>query len=191
VTLAFVGVWLVAILIWCILFRYSTRLLADVRNGVWSEPLIKQVIVRYDNCKKLDLMVHNVDVFVEKIIENDKKCGFTIRQWGLIANSLEYVALLAGIASLLTEYQQSKQAGFIAILILGAILILHELAHLWSKKMILRTLIVELADYLENSTEIREQACVISKLHGESANEFAKLRKNYKKIQESVHMHTI
>lgn len=204
----FVILWITAMVIWCTLFNYYSQLIRDVRCGEYKKPLIKQIVIRYDNCKKLNININNIDVFVEKIIDNYEVCGLSIINWEIVAGILEYIIVILGTghivgiffsiqergewiysihyslsAASLNDYTVIDIAGVIFVII--AVIAVCILRKVWENKRFIRTLIVEIADYLENSGGLRvpSTCCAATKLKGSSASDFERLRKSYKRIQ--------
>ena len=174
----FVILWITAMVIWCTLFNYYSQLIRDVRCGEYKKPLIKQIVIRYDNCKKLNININNIDVFVEKIIDNYEVCGLSIINWEIVAGILEYIIVILGTGHIvgiffsiqergewiysihyslsavsLKDYTVIDIAGVIFVII--AVIAVCILRKVWENKRFIRTLIVEIADYLENSGGLR------------------------------------
>lgn len=73
-------------------------------------PVIRKAVDKYDDCCKLEIAVNNTEVFVEKIIENEKICGLRMKAWQRIAGMVKYGIALLGIFSavLLKEIQMKS-----------------------------------------------------------------------------------
>ena len=61
--------------------------------------MIRKAVDKYDDCCKLEIAVNNTEVFVEKIIENEKICGLRMKAWQRIAGMVKYGIALLGIFS--------------------------------------------------------------------------------------------
>ena len=60
---------------WLFLFKNCYEMIQDIRSGTRKVPVIRKAVDKYDDCCKLEIAVNNTEVFVEKIIENEKICG--------------------------------------------------------------------------------------------------------------------
>ena len=104
---------------------------------------------------------------------------FSIQERGEWIYSIHYSLS----ATSLKDYTVIDIAGVIFVII--AVIAVCILRKVWENKRFIRTLIVEIADYLENSGGLRvpSTCCTATKLKGSSASDFERLRKSYKRIQ--------
>ena len=72
-------VFMAGMAIWLFLFKNCYEMIQDIRSGTRKVPVIRKAVDKYDDCCKLEIAVNNTEVFVEKIIENEKICG--LREW--------------------------------------------------------------------------------------------------------------
>jgi hypothetical protein len=179
---------LIGMFAWLTIFRKYYSLINDVRRGNYKKPLIKQIVLKYDNCKKLEITINNVNAFVEKLIANYKVMGLRFTAWRRLAKCLEYFIIMIGI---ITSFimRDSTDAIYICIGITAlctiALILMERMTDMES---VHRTLIAETVDYLENTGAhrnlIKEQYS--GKLTKEAANEFDKLNKSYEKIEAAT-----
>lgn len=152
-----------------------------------NNPLIKQIRLKYDNCKKLDISINNVNVFVEKSIENYRFCGFSLNGLNNISKEMAYICFALGIINAIIFREDFSAVIFglgIALLSSIAIKLLEQIVDTENQK---RTVIVELVDYLDNSTVHRESMkdMAVKRFSREASNEFNKLNKSFEKIESS------
>ena len=173
--------------VWLMLFRSYMALLADIRHGTYKTPLIKQIVLKYSNCKKLDISINNVNVFVEKIVDNYKIGRLRFDELIRVGKGLEYFIIMIGILSAFILRNSFDAANIcVAVAALSA-MALHLMDKVTNPAELSRMIIVETVDYLENTGEhrytVREQ--YEQKLTKEAASEFEKLNKSYDKIEAS------
>ena len=178
-------IWLLLTSVWVVLFQYCYRMIQDIRSGEYRIPLIRQVIVKYDDCRKLDIDINNVGIFVEKTLKKYKLCGLSMDVWVKCAHMSECIMPLAGTACILLDilmhivenvsmdgglggvlvqawgYVQGGQhvLGREYVLIVEVLLftvILHMLELLWQKKIPIIIVISELTEYLESCGEDKQ-----------------------------------
>lgn len=92
-------VFMAGMAIWLFLFKNCYEMIQDIRSGTRKVPVIRKAVDKYDDCCKLEIAVNNTEVFVEKIIENEKICGLRMKAWQRIAGMVKYGIALLGIFS--------------------------------------------------------------------------------------------
>lgn len=92
-------VFIAGMAIWLFLFKNCYEMIQDIRSGTRKVPVIRKAVDKYDDCCKLEIAVNNTEVFVEKIIENEKICGLRMKAWQRIAGMVKYGIALLGIFS--------------------------------------------------------------------------------------------
>ena len=152
-----------------------------------SNSLIKQIRLKYDNCRKLDISINNVDVFVEKALDNYRFCGFSLNGLNSISKEMEYICISLGIINALAFRDDFSAVIFglgIAALSSIAIKILEQIVDSDNQK---RAVIVELVDYLDNTTVHRESMKdeAVKHFSREASTEFNKLNKSFEKIESN------
>ena len=157
-----------------------------------SNSLVKQIRLKYDNCRKLNISINNVDVFVEKSLENYRFCGFSLNGLNNISKEMEYICISLGVINALAFRNDFSAVIFglgIATLSAIAIKLLEQIVDADNLK---RSVIVELVDYLDNTTVHREamkddavKDNAVKHFSREASTEFNKLNKSFDKIQSS------
>lgn len=152
-----------------------------------NNPLIKQIRLKYENCKKLDISINNVNVFVEKAIENYRFCGFSLNGLNNISKEMEYICISLGIIDAIAFREDFSAVTFglgIAVLSAIAIKLLEQIVDTDNQK---RTVIVELVDYLDNTSVHRESMkdMAVKRFSREASSEFNKLNKSFEKIESN------
>ena len=159
-----------------------------------SNSLVKQIRLKYDNCRKLDISINNVNVFVEKSLENYKFCGFSLNGFNNISKEMEYICISLGIINALAFRTDITAVIFglgIATLSAIAIRLLEQIVDSDNQK---RAVIVELVDYLDNTnTTVHREAMkdnavkdnAVKHFSREASTEFNKLNKSFDKIQST------
>lgn len=170
---------------WLTLFRNYTALLGDIRHSTYKTPLMKQIVLKYDNCRKLEISIHNVNAFVEKLVENYKIGGLRFDEWQRVAKALEYFIIMLGILGAFL-FRNSFDAANICVAVAAlSAMALHLMDKFTDATGFNRMIVVETVDYLENTgahrVSVREQ--LSGKLTKEAATEFEKLNKSYEKIE--------
>ena len=170
--------------IWLSLFKYCCMMINDIRSGTRRVHVIRKVIQKYDDCRKLDISVNNVEVFVEKILESEKICGLRLKEWERLAGSFKYIIVLLGIFSGIILKGNADEIYICAAVAAMCCVALHFMDRLTDAKGYFKDTVVELVDYLENSGAVRSEAgkVMASKLKGKAASEFVKMNKRYEKI---------
>ena len=153
-----------------------------------SNSLVKQIRLKYDNCRKLDICINNVNVFVEKSLENYRFCGFSLNGFNNISKEMEYICISLGIINALAFRTDISAVIFglgIATLSAIAIKLLEQIVDADNLK---RAVIVELVDFLDNTTVHRDamKDNAVKHFSKEASTEFNKLNKSFDKIQSSA-----
>lgn len=172
---------------WLILYRRFAALIYDVRNGEYKTPLMKQIVIKYSNCTKLEITIHNVNAFVEKIIENYKEYGLRFAEWEKVAKAMEYLIVMLSVAAAFAMRTSLDELYICATVGLLSALALHLCGRLTDTRGVRRTLLAETVDYLENSGELLDYSLAVKpevkKLTGRAAAEFMKMSRRYERIQ--------
>ena len=160
-------VFMAGMAIWLFLFKNCYEMIQDIRSGTRKVPVIRKAVDKYDDCCKLEIAVNNTEVFVEKIIENEKICGLRMKAWQRIAGMVntDEVYICAAVAAM-------------------CCVSLHFMDCMADVDGYLKDTVVELVDYLENSGAVRSEAgkVMAAKLKGKAASEFMKMNRRYDKI---------
>lgn len=177
-------VFIAGITVWLLLFKICYEMIRDIRSGTRKVPVIRKVIDKYDDCKKLDIAVNNAEAFVEKIIENEKICGLRIKAWQRIAGTFKYIIALLGIFSGVFFRGNTDEVYICVAVAAMCCVALHFMGRLADVEGYLKDTVVELVDYLENSGAVRSEAgkVMAAKLKGKAASEFVKMNRRYEKI---------
>ena len=184
VVIMIVALFVGGMVVWLSLFGYCCMMINDIRSGTRRVHVIRKVIQKYDDCRKLDISVNNVEVFVEKILESEKICGLRLKEWERLAGSFKYIIVLLGIFSGIILKGNTDEI-YICVAVAAMCCVgLHFMDRLTDAKGYFKDTVVELVDYLENSGAVRSQAgkVMASKLKGKAASEFVKMNKRYEKI---------
>jgi len=159
-----------------------------------NNSLVKQIRLKYDNCRKLNININNVDVFVEKSLENYRFCGFSLNGLNNISKEMEYICISLGVLNALAFRNDFSAVIFglgIASLSAIAIRLLEQIVDADNQK---RAVIVELVDYLDNTnTTVHREAMkdnavkdnAVKHFSREASTEFNKLNKSFDKIQST------
>lgn len=175
---------------WLILFRNYSVALWDVRNASYKTPLIKTVILRYSDCRKLNINVNNVKVFVEKIVENSEIWGLRPDIWEKFARLMKYMTIMITIVTAFFV-RDNGDALYICVTVgVLSFLAIHMCAKLTDIARLREILVTETVDYLENSGEVigkvHKYKPTCSKLTGRAAAEFERMNRQYEKIQSGT-----
>lgn len=170
--------------VWLILFKMCCEMIHDIRSGTRKVHIIRKVVEKYDDCRKLEIAVNNVEAFVEKIIENEKICGLRIKAWRRLAGTFKYVIAMMGIFSGILLKGNTDEIYICAAVAAMCCVALHFMDRLTDVDGYLKDTVIELVDYLENSGAVRSQAgkVMAAKLKGKAASEFIKMNRRYEKI---------
>ena len=170
--------------IWLFLFKNCYEMIQDIRSGTRKVPVIRKAVDKYDDCCKLEIAVNNTEVFVEKIIENEKICGLRMKAWQRIAGMVKYVIALLGIFSAVLFKGNIDEVYICAAVAAMCCVSLHFMDCMADVDGYLKDTVVELVDYLENSGAVRSEAgkVMAAKLKGKAASEFMKMNRRYDKI---------
>lgn len=152
-----------------------------------ENPLIKQIRLKYDNCKKLDISINNVNAFVEKSMENYRICGLSLNGINNISKEMQYICVGLGIINAIVFRQDTSAIVFglgISLLSCIAIKLLEEIVDTDNQK---RSVVVELVDYLDNTSVHRDSMkdMAVKRFSKEASTEFNKLNKSFEKIESS------
>jgi len=150
-----------------------------------NNSLVKQIRLKYDNCRKLNISINNVNVFVEKALENYRFCGFSLNGLNRISKEMEYICISLGIINAILFRDNFSAVIFglgIAALSSIAIRLLDQIIDSENQK---RAVIVELVDYLDNTTVHRESMRdkAVKHFSRDASTEFNKLNKSFEKIE--------
>ena len=153
-----------------------------------NNSLVKQIRLKYDNCRKLDIRINNVNVFVEKAMENYRFCGFGLNGLNNISKEMEYICISLGIINAILFRNDFSAVIFglgIGTLSAIAIRLLDQLVDADNQR---RAVIVELVDFLDNTTVHREtmKDKAVKHFSREASTEFNKLNKSYEKIEAKI-----
>lgn len=174
-------------IVWILLYRSWFLLLEDVRRGEFKTPLIRQVIVKYNDCKKLDIKVKNVRVFVEKVTENNKICGLSAHFWEKTAKCAEYIIVMLATAAIFVMRRENDAVCVIAAVAALSAMALHLLGRITDTRQINKIIITDMVDFLENSGELPLNYTFFNakadRLTGKAYADFVKLNRCYQKIQ--------
>lgn len=170
--------------VWLLLFKICYEMICDIRSGTIKAQVIRKVVDKYDDCKKLDISVNNAEAFVEKIIENEKICGLRLKAWQRIAGTFKYIIALLGIFSGIIFRGNTDEVYICAAVAAMCCVSLHFTGRLTDVDGYLKDTVIELVDYLENSGAVRSEAgkVMAAKLKGKAASEFVKMNRRYEKI---------
>lgn len=189
VVTAIVMMFITGMAAWLVLYRNYSMMLADVRRSGFKTPLIKLIIKKYSDCRKLDICVRNAEAFVEKNIENNRICGLSYETLEKLARTIEYfIGMLAVVSAF---FMQSRPDEVYMCLTVGAVAVmaLHLFGRLADIQRLHRMLVTELVDYIENSGSLpqlnMEGTSKVSRLKGKAYTDFVKMNRSYEKIQAS------
>ncbi len=177
-------VFMAGMAVWLFLFKTCCEMIQDIRGGTRKVPVIRKVVGKYDDCRKLEIAVNNTEVFVEKIIENEKICGLRMKAWQRLAETVKYVIVLLGIFSGIFLKGNTDEIYICAAVAAMCCVSLHFMERMADVDGYLKDTVVELVDYLENSGAVRSEAgrVMAAKLKGKAASEFMKMNRRYDKI---------
>lgn len=177
-------VFLVGMALWLFLFRIGLHMLDDIRKGLYQSEINHKVVSKYDDCIKLEIPIHNVTVFVEKILENEKIHGLRLKEWERFAGSLRYIVALIGL--FFSFFMRENVDELYVCLAVAAMcfVALGCMDRLTDVKGYCKDTVTQLVDYLENSGQVRVQEgrVMAEKLKGRAASDFMKMNKWYDKI---------
>lgn len=171
---------------WLILFGSCRKILCDIRNGKHSTPLVKKMISKYVDCKKLDINVQNVRAFVEKMLDTERICGLNPKMLVSIGVGVKYLLIMTMIIGMFV-FKGNYDAAYV-VLTTGLItaLALHLCEKLTDYAGVHRRIVVEMVDFLENSGDVvlreRKYKPTCSKLTGRAAAEFEKMSRQYDRL---------
>ena len=143
-------VFMAGMAIWLFLFKNCYEMIQDIRSGTRKVPVIRKAVDKYDDCCKLEIAVNNTEVFVEKIIENEKICGLRMKAWQRIAGMVKYGIALLGIFSAVLFKGNTDEVYICAAVAAMCCVSLHFMDCMADVDGYLKDTVVELVDYLEN-----------------------------------------
>lgn len=174
---------------WLVLYRNYSYMLTDIKRSEFKVPLIKSILKKYSDCKKLDISIRNGKAFVEKNIETYRIFGVSPETVEKLAKAMEYlIEMLAIVAAF---FMRDKLDAVYICVTVGAVsgLALHLFGRLADVSKLKKLLIVELVDYIDNSGDLPQVnssgVTELKKLTGKAYIDFVKLNKCYAKIQAS------
>lgn len=183
---------LVGMTAWLTLFRYVTAISQDCRFKTFQTRLKRQVVSRYNDCKKLDLKIVNLNDFVRKIFDEYVVFGLSFMKLFKLARCMEYlIGVSASCAVLFNGADISRcyvYAAMAALEILALRLTGNMVDYIYERKRIISELVNELENF-EKSARMsgRPQSLHYpEKLTGKAASEFVKLNKQYKRILKNT-----
>ncbi len=176
------GVGMVA---WLMLYTNYSKLLWDVKNNEYKTPLIRLIVRKYVDCKKLDINVRNVKVFVEKSIVDYEFCGLEHRMIEKLARSMEYFIMMLAVLSALLFRSSSDEVYMCMALGAVSTIALHLCRKLADIEGMQRNIVIELVDYLENSGSllcVRHKDSTVGKLSKKAHQDFMRLNRCFDRI---------
>ena len=175
----------VGMAVWLVLYRNYTRILWDVRNSEYKTELVKRIVRRYIDCRKLNIEVRNVEVFVEKSVIEHEICGLSQGIVSKVGKSMEYLIVIV-TALAVVFYRNSMDETYMCI-VLGVLsaVALHLCRRLADIDGVQWSIVVELTDYLENSGElpyVTHKHSASGKLSTRAYMDFVKLNRCFNRI---------
>jgi hypothetical protein len=173
------------IVAWLVLFQSYTDLINDIRKKQHRTALVKQVVLKYDTCKRLELSIYDVNAFVERVIEGQTVLGLQLAEWEFVAKSMKYlVAVVGGITAFVMRNNLYTVYMYMAVAALS-IIALQLMDRLTDVKTLHKALTQELVEELERSSpsECMIDGQITAKLTRGAASEFVKLNRCYEKIE--------
>ena len=178
-------VFMAGMAIWLFLFKNCYEMIQDIRSGTRKVPVIRKAVDKYDDCCKLEIAVNNTEVFVEKIIENEKICGLRMKAWQRIAGMVKYGIALLGIFSAVLFKGNTDEVYICAAVAAMCCVSLHFMDCMADVDGYLKDTVVELVDYLDyyNNRRIKMKLKGLPPaLHRQQALSFMKMNRRYDKI---------
>ncbi len=189
VVTAIVVMFIAGMAAWLVLYRNYSLMLSDVRQSGFRTPLIKLIIKKYSDCRKLDICVRNVEAFVEKNIENNRICGLSYETLEKLARTIEYLIGMLAVVSAFFMKNAPEELYMCITIGAVAVMALHLFGKLADIPRLHKILVTELVDYIENSGSLPqlnlEGTAKVSRLKGKAYMDFVKMNKSYEKIQAS------
>lgn len=159
--------------------------------------LTRQIKLKFATCRKLDIQINNTDAFVEKMMDNYRKFGMSLRMIACIVDVTAYVCILLGLFGMYLMRSSVPELVMIAGLSVACFCMLRVTAILVDGREGVWRLKVELVDSLENysrnlSTDLAEEIKRIEKeepiaqkhFSKEAESEFNKMNKSFEKIMQ-------
>lgn len=186
-----VGIGILGLLVKVIIHGVYQSLMKASENMANSQNnLMKQVKMRFEACYKLQLGVHNVDIFVDKYIYKHKFCGILLYTWENISGQLFIMSLLVPtIAIGLAVFYECGQAAILSTFLVGLLIsslliIVESFLNLPQKRMILR---INMKDYLENMLRVKLEQVYFYPEHLERyQKEYFSMEKSAKEKDEGL-----
>jgi len=153
-----------------------------------NNSLVKQIRLKYDNCRKLDININNINVFVEKALENYRFCGFSLNGLNNISKEMEYICIALGVVNAILFRDDFSAVIFglgIAALSSIAIKLLEQIVDADNQK---HAVILDLVDFLDNTTTVHRESMkenAVKHFSKEASTEFNKLNKSFEKIESN------
>lgn len=187
---AIVVMFIIGMAAWLVLYRNYSQMLSDVRQSGFRTPLIKLIIKKYIDCRKLDICVRNAEAFVEKNIENNRICGvLSYEALEKLARTIEYLIGMLAVVSAFFVRNTPEELYMCFTIGAVAVMALHLFGRLADIPKLHKMLVTELVDYIENSGALPqlnlEGTPKVSRLKGKAYTDFVKMNKSYEKIQAS------
>lgn len=189
VVTAIVVMFIIGMAAWLVLYRNYSLMLSDVRQSGFRTPLIKLIIKKYMDCRKLDICVRNAEAFVEKNIENNRICGLSYEALEKLARTIEYFIGMLAVVSAFFMRETPEEVYMCFTVGAVAVIALHLFGRLVDIPRLHKILVTELVDYIENSGTLPqmnlEGTAKVSRLRGKAYTDFVKMNRSYEKIQAS------
>ncbi len=178
---------------WLVLFRNYCVLIWDVRHGKYKTPLMKQILIKYMNCREAELQIPDMAAFVEKNIDHYMVHGLKVCTWERLAKKMERCVIGVSVVPALIAWIFWDGAVVLYICAtVGALsaISLHVCGKLTNAASLRRTLILETVACLENNGEFLGQSVrgnpLADKLTGKAALEFIRMNRRYAQIQAAA-----
>lgn len=125
---------------------YKSMILQDSKS-----PLVKQIRLKYENCKKLNISINNVQAFVEKSLESYRILRLSLNSFDNISKEMAYLCAALGIANAYL-YKDNLSDVFLSLEISAiCVLALHLINVIVDTPNLKHNVIIGLIDELENT----------------------------------------
>lgn len=128
--------------------------------------LLKQIILRFTNCKRLNIPICNTSVFVHHYIFDYSKSGLHYRTFGILGNIFAIAGVILTILGLF-HYKESFYSYTMNCILYVCLFIL--CSGLWNSERVISKCIVGITDYLDNTLNHRIIAAETAKVSMEPA----------------------
>lgn len=167
------------------------ELFREIRRG---NSLTRQIKLKFASCKKLDIQVNNTEVFVEKLMDNYRVCGFSLTGLGNVVHIMAYVCILLGLLGVYMFRETPPEMLMIGGLAAACFCMLKVVACLVDAPEHMGRIKVELVDSLENYSKgdsdrleeemktLEEEPVAQKHFTKEAGSEFQKMSKSFQKI---------